>query len=318
MAFQVTCRECGHINQIATPIRPNNYICGECGITGSLPAAPESLGNSTRESTARFHCPSCGRKYAINPVLAGKKVRCKGCGEGVWIPGAESAPSQSKIKVSETSPHAIPPEQPAADTEQGVTGRTRSHAVPPSESEARGQVHQKVPGREAVESTKSEVRGENEQKDARNTGYFDPRETLTVAGGITAFVAVLAFLSWCYPDLRFLIGTFLCILGFIVYLLGAASLKQVVTEEGFHHVVLFQYFPPYQWYLVATRWSETKDFVAFFATGLIILGIGVTVLKTSPIGKKGEDSERAEPRVQQGSQLVPPPAFSGGVAKEID
>ena len=37
----------------------------------------------------RFNCPSCGRKFAAKPDLAGKKIRCNRCGAGVRVPAGD-------------------------------------------------------------------------------------------------------------------------------------------------------------------------------------------------------------------------------------
>lgn len=338
MALQVTCRECGHVNHVDMSRSRQKYLCGGCGRMGTPPTAQTEADGSAERSVVRFKCPSCGLKYATKPDLAGKKIRCKGCGAGVRVPGSSIAAesSRSTMKTSGSSSHAMASKRPdkarvSSDGEddnlslladlaalEGVKGRNSAEAVVPSRSEAMEQVRQKVAEEEAVEALKKEAKAKKKRKKKKGTSDFDPKDTLNLAGGVTAFVGVLAFLSWGYPDLRFPVGGFMCILGFIVYLLGAASIKQVVAEEGFHHVVLFRFFPPYQWYFVATRWSQTKDFVAFFAAGLIILGIGGAVLKTSPIGKKAEASERAYQKLHQGSESDAPPAVADEPADEPD
>jgi hypothetical protein len=100
------------------------------------------------------------------------------------------------------------------------------------------------------------------------------------------------------------------VIGFIVYLLGAAALRQVVAEGGLFQVLLFRFFPPYQWWFVATNWAETKDFVAFFGAGLVIMAIGSAVIKTSPTARKAEESERAYQKLGQSGQAEAPPAIS--------
>lgn len=295
----------------------------------TIPVSQQGASGSSGPSALRFKCPSCGLKYVTKLDMAGKKIRCKGCGAGVRVPGTDSA--TDRLTTGSSSSHAIASIPPAKDhasddslslledlaTLEGGKRSKRAEAVLPSRTEAMEQVRQKVVEQEAAEAVKKEAKAKKKRKKKKGSSYFDPKDTLILAGGVTGFVAVLAFLSWGYPDLRFPVGSFMCVLGFIVYLLGAASIKQVVAEEGFHHVVLFRFFPPYQWYFVATRWQETKDFVAFFAAGLIILGIGGAVLKTSPIGKKAEASEQAYQKLHQGGEeadapnVMPEPAAEG-------
>ena len=87
MALKVTCRDCGHVNQVDMSRSSQKYLCGGCGVMGTLPAAQGEVGDSAESSVVRFKCPSCGMKYATKPEMAGKKIRCKGCGAGVRVPG---------------------------------------------------------------------------------------------------------------------------------------------------------------------------------------------------------------------------------------
>lgn len=331
MTHPVTCRECGHVNQVDTSRAGEKYLCGGCGMMDAAPAASPT----SEPALLRFACPACGRKFATKPTLAGQKIRCKGCGAGVRVP-APGAKSSAAVATSHavaptvnrtTSPKpaaAPPPPATGGDDDsiallddlaaiEGGGRRSRAEAVLPSRTEAMEQVRQKVAEQEAVEAQqKAEKAKKKRKKKKKGSSYFDPKDTLILVGGVTAFVAVLAFLSWGYPDLRFPVGGLMCIVGFIVYLIGAASIRQVVAEEGVHHVILFRFFPPYQWYFVATRWAETKDFVAFFGAGLIILAIGGVVIKSSPIGKKAQESEEAYQNASKGNlgDSEPPPVMA--------
>jgi hypothetical protein len=304
----------------------------------TVPAPKETVGAADVPVTVlRFACPSCGRKYATKPEMAGKKIRCNRCGAGVRVPGGDATSvalsSQTEIKTDDidtaapTGPdrgRATRAGDRAGKTSsllddlasiQGVKRPERAESVLPSRAEAMELVRQRVADQEAVEAQKKEEKAKKKRRKKRS-GYFDPKETLSLVGGVVAFVAVLTFLAWGYPDLRFPLGGLLCIIGFIVYLLGAASLKQRVAEEGPLQALLFRFCPPYQWWFVATHWAETKDFVAFFAAGMVILAIGSAVIKTSAIGKKAEASERAYQKLRQGDQTEVPPALPQGIADD--
>jgi hypothetical protein len=189
----------------------------------------------------------------------------------------------------------------------------RAEAVLPSRSETIQQVRQDLAQQEAEETQKkAEKSKKKKKKRKKKTGDFDPKDTLILVGCLGGFVALLAVLGWRFPDFRFPLGGFLCVVGFIVYVLGAVSLRQLVAEEGLIKLMLFRFFPPYQWWFVATRWSETRDFAAFFASGLMILAIGGAIIKMSPTGKKAEESERSYQTARQGSQAEAPPALSEG------
>src|SRR5262249_26160558 len=106
---------------------------------------------------------------------------------------------------------------------------------------------------------------------------------------------------------------------FVVYLLGVSSLRQLVAEEGVLKALLFRFFPPYQWWFVATRWTETKDFVAFFGAGMLILSIGSAIIKTSAIGKRAEAADRADQKAKGATQAesAPPPPVVGQPRKAV-
>jgi len=180
------------------------------------------------------------------------------------------------------------------------------------------QVRQQVAEEEAVETQKKAEARKRRKKKKKGSSYFDLKETLSLVAGVGALVAVLAVLAWGYPDLRFPLGGFLCVIGFIVYLLGSVSLRQLVAEEGFLKALLFRFCPPYQLWYVATNWADTKDFVAFFASGLIIMSIGGAVIKTSRVGQMAEASERAYQKMVRGRQAEAPPPVSKGIIRDDD
>lgn len=60
-------------------------------------------------------CPGCGQRYSVGPELAGKKIRCRGCGGGVRIPGATgSSPPAPPKRAAPSVPKAAAPPKPKA------------------------------------------------------------------------------------------------------------------------------------------------------------------------------------------------------------
>jgi len=169
------------------------------------------------------------------------------------------------------------------------------------------EVRETVAAKEAVEQEKAVKKKKKKKK--KGSGYFDPKDVLMLVGGVAAFVAVLGGVAYAVPDFRFPVGGLLCLVGFIVYLLGAAALRQLAADEGDMHALLFRFVPPYQWWFVATRWSDAKDYVAFFGAGMVIMAMGGLIIKTSPIGKEAEASHRAYKAATEGGAADAPPAF---------
>jgi hypothetical protein len=147
------------------------------------------------------------------------------------------------------------------------------------------------------------------KKRKKKQGFFDAKETLKLVAGVGVVVALVVVAAWRLPDFRFPLGGILCVVGFITYLLGWVSLRQLVAEEGALQSLMFRFLPPYQWWYVMTHWAETRDYVAFFASGLMILALGGAIIKISPVGKEAAESERAFQKATRGTEVEaePPP-----------
>jgi len=63
-----------------------------------------------------FPCPTCGRKLKAEPELAGRKVKCKKCGQAIIVPGdTVIQPSPAQAQRSAPSPsHHDEPDEPQA------------------------------------------------------------------------------------------------------------------------------------------------------------------------------------------------------------
>jgi DNA-directed RNA polymerase subunit RPC12/RpoP len=347
MQFSFNCHACGREMVAEWSHIGQNVACAGCGKAMSVPAPMETAqGADATGMVVRFACPACGRKFATKPGLAGKKIRCNRCGGGVRVPTGEAvavasfgsgSPSEHAAKDARRdgpAPRRSNPrgtEKPTArfgvdargegtssfheldhfDLVEEALDAGPSSAVLPSRSETMEQMrrqadeHDAAAGEERADKTKPKKK---KKKKRKKSGYFDPKDTLILVGCASALVGVLGFLAWAYPHFRFPLGGFLCVIGFVVYLLGALSIRQLVAEEGLIKLIVYRFFPPYQLWFVVTRWSDTKDYFAFFLSGMIILSIGGAVIKTSPTGKKAEESEQVFQRMVRGEGAESPPA----------
>ena len=103
-------------------------------------------------------------------------------------------------------------------------------------------------------------------------------------------------------------------IGAVLYLMAAISLRRLTEQLGFFKSLLFRFFPPYQLWFVLTRWEETRDYFAFILSGLISVAVGVAIVITSPTYKAAEASERAyqsmvDEWVRGGGVYAPPPVI---------
>ena len=65
--------------------------------------------------TIAFQCPSCGHGFKVDRSLAGKKGRCKACGNLFMVPSspAEAAPPRNLKTIGEKSPPKTAKADPA-------------------------------------------------------------------------------------------------------------------------------------------------------------------------------------------------------------
>ena len=347
MTFPFTCSACGHVNHFGWSQAGQKINCASCAKSMTVPVPMETVGESAPPPRAfRFRCPSCGRKFSTKPELAGKKIRCTGCGAGVRVPQGEgdelAEPSGAAIQsyagsgeaTASLAPGRSRTNMPSADHAEPIqvsplldelgwieTAKRpgRAESVLPSRTELMEQVRQQELEAAEVESrTKAEKAKKKKKTKKKGSSYFDPKETLTLVAGVGAVVGVLAFLAWGYPEFRFPLGGLLSVIGFIVYLLGAVSLRQLVAEEGVVQALMFRFCPPYQWWFIITRWADAKDFFAFFLAGAMIMAVGGFVIKTSPTGKKADASERAYQKIMKSKKAEAAPPVSNVFTPDDD
>ncbi len=296
-----------------------------------------------------FRCPACRRKFAAKPELAGKKIRCTGCGAGIRVPWAdeESVVQPSRAATTEdsgksglsfrTSPStgsvsrvAAPSvaddeatHEPPLDDQFAWIKKARRRkppkAVLPSRAELIEQVNQKnAEDAAAREQARIEKAKKKSKQKKKGSGYFDLKETLQLVAGVSALVGFIAFLAWGYPGMRFPLGGFLCVIGFIVYLLGSSSLRRLVADEGVLKLLLYRFCPPYQLWYIMRNWEETKDFFAFFVAGYVIMALGGGIIKTSEEGRRAEIQDRAYQKLKQSRPVQSPPAVFKGMGRDDD
>ena len=86
-------------------------------------------------------------------------------------------------------------------------------------------------------------------------------------------------------------------------------LRQLVAEEGIIKVLMFRFFPPYQWWFVFTRWQDAKDFFAFFLAGAMVMSLGGADHQNFPRRSEGRSvPTRLEKMLKAKQAESPPPA----------
>jgi DNA-directed RNA polymerase subunit RPC12/RpoP len=328
------CPACGRKFAIKASLAGQKIRCSGCGAGVRVPseegsAVTPAVAAESPPALVKFRCPTCQQVSEARAELAGEKVQCSGCGAGIRVPAAKGAPAQSPRPALKTFGAAdgatttAAPGRPKADggagglsyaleelaSIEGVEAPRRAGKVLPSRSETMEQVRQQATASAVAEDDQPEKKKKKKKKKKRKkTGSSDAKDTLVLVAGVGVVVGALALVAWRVPDLRFPLGGLLCVVGFVVYLLGAAAIRQLVAEEGGFQVLLFRFFPPYQLWFVVRNWADTKDFVAFFAAGLVIMALGGGVIKTSAVGKRAAAADRAIEKARQSTEAEAPSA----------
>ena len=92
--------------------------------------------------------------------------------------------------------------------------------------------------------------------------------------------------------------------------MGIVSLQELVADKASFILLLFRFFPPFQWLIIATRWAEPKDFAPFFVVGAIIIGLGGGFISTAPGGRQADKPAKTVRRKGRpiAQPKAPPPA----------
>ncbi len=337
-AVTFRCPACNRKFATKAELAGKKIRCTGCGAGVRVPAV-DSGAAVPADATARapvmvkFRCPTCKQVSEAPADRAGETVPCGGCGTALRVPpgpvAAAARPSSrpALMTFGGTDGVAAPAaaaRRPGTDdgagglsqpleglaSIEGVEAPRRAGSVLLSRSATMEQVRQEA----AVAAEEKAAKAKKKKKKKRKkAGDADAKDTLILVAGVGAVVAVLALVAWRLPDLRFPLGGVLCVVGFIVYLLGLAALRQLAAEEGAFQALLFRFFPPYQLWFVARNWTDTRDYVAFFGAGLMILSLGGAVIKTSSVGKEAAAADRAYQKATRGTQSQVPPAPTGAV-----
>lgn len=114
MPIKASC-ECGHSFEAPSKYAGQKVKCPKCKQPLKIPAkkaAAGSAGAAAKPSKITVKC-KCGKAFAAKAELAGKKVKCPGCGDPVVIPAKGGAGKSAK--KSAAPKQAAPAKQPNAE-----------------------------------------------------------------------------------------------------------------------------------------------------------------------------------------------------------
>jgi hypothetical protein len=139
MPVVIACSACQGKMKVADELAGKAVKCPKCGQvirTAPAPAVTAARPQPAPAGPLVLACPACQKKMQVRPELAGKAVKCPGCGKAVKVPGPATPPpapapagGEGWLDVNEA---AAPPPAAAGDWGQGLMD---GHRVPDAMSE---------------------------------------------------------------------------------------------------------------------------------------------------------------------------------------
>jgi len=345
------CKQCGEVfrlpmpngNVVETVTQPKpppspQRSAQESFLGDKSPAASVSRAPATGPSVAghgssvgrpiSLDCPGCGKHYEVDAALAGKKSRCKQCGEVFPIPVPMGIVTELPSKPGRgTSPP--PPSQPPLiemelifGEEPEVFKRAQSYAAPADDEEelpAPSRIAYPKPSRKP-----SARRAMDPQLGIAVTGWYLALNALgifglwifhSVAGPEPAIFKVFVLIYMVLFSLSHLVLTFW----------GGIWLLVIAFRESTAQGWLCLLVPCYQAYYILTRWEDTRGgFCLLFGSHIpaIVLAVMSPLMfgDRDPLGanpEKPKVAAKPAPKfnnapVQVEEPPAPPTAFGPG------
>ncbi len=293
-------------------------------------ASPNHSSALTATTKIVMNCPGCRKRYEVDGALAGKKSRCKDCGEVFLIPtprGRQSEPAPAERQVS--SPLLSPTPPPRASASKPLSPayweaveEDSPTVFKPSRNpapRAYDEVELAPPPRAAYNKPKPNTRR------PRDWGN-NPDVGITIAGLYVAatILVVIGFWIWIQASSPAVnrIGQIFAITSFLLHgtalllsLAGSIWLLVIAFKEKMEQGLLCLLVPCYAFYYIFTRWQDTKGafVLELLPVGNIVLLFGIAYAVGMASGRNAADVARERMAARSGAvaagDLPPPPAF---------
>jgi hypothetical protein len=241
---------------------------------GAGPATPAA-------ETIVINCPGCGKRYELSGTLAGKKSRCRQCGEVFAI-----ATPQAAVRQPETLTMTLLPEEPSTTPPQAPPESYWESVLADDTGDAQEQKGRKPadyddfelpsPTRPAAGSRKSKRTGRDTGIGVAISGWFSVALLVLLAGAYGS--GSLGLLS--KSQVRGFVGVSLMLTMLacaILIIWGTIWLVVVAFREDAGCGLMFLFVPFYQLYYIWTRMAETKGPASMVAVAYFVI-IGFAIL----------------------------------------
>lgn len=281
--------------------------------SGGAPAMPPPA------ATIVIDCPGCGKRYELSGALAGKKSRCRQCGEVFAI-----AVPQTSGREPEAITMALLPEEPSAKPMQNPPESYWESVLADDPNEPAGQKSSRlpdyddfdVPSRGASPRVKKSGIGRDTTIGVLISGWFSVALFVLLAGAYGAGFLGLLSKSQVSGFIGISLALTMMVCGILI-IWGTVWLVVVAFREQARCGIMFLFVPLYPLYYIWTRMAETKGpasmvAVAYFVIiGMAILGpavdpSGAPVAQSQPAAEVPTTAPIAHPPQPPGSEPITP------------
>jgi len=256
-----------------------------------------------------LECPGCGKRYEVESSLAGKKARCKQCGEVFRIPGSDTAETGELVSPERTGQRGTAPAEASrspsrsASSWESILGDNGVRPAPPTQQppelywdvlrndDADVGSKQKAakpadydefdlppPPRMAArhKPSTSGKRGSDTSMGVAVSGWFSVALLVLFAGAYGAGAIGLLSRSQARGFISISLALTM-IAGGVLILWGTIWLVLVAFREEARCGWMFLFVPFYPLYYIFTRMVETKGPASMIAVAYFVI-IGMAVL----------------------------------------
>ena len=248
----------------------------------------------------KVSCDGCGKTYQVDDRFAGKKAKCKACGQGMQVPGARvpanaSPPAaKSTLKTSApSSPKAVTKSSRKPVTSDGTDGEFDFSAL--DDVERSGAIDHSYQAPAMIAAPPEKARSAS----AKGTTFADAKARNTPAGKVKVVEGPKTFAESMIPGVMGYVFIALMVIGIVglaneklggMVALGLGALGilfcvfaklrtlSMARDEGFGTYLMYRFVPFYSFYYVCTRWDDAGDSVLSWMKGATMLVLAFILL----------------------------------------
>lgn len=272
----------------------------------------------------KVRCDGCGKTYQVDDRFAGKKAKCKACGQGMQVPGAPVAASASSPSAR-SGPKASPPVSPKSSTKPSIKPSRKPVKVDATDGEFDYSALDDVERTGAIDhdyqppamiAAPTDAAKSSSSKGttfaaakARNTpagkvkideGPKTFAESMIpgVMGYIFVALMLVGIVGLANEKLGGMIALGLGAIGLLCCVFAKLSTLSKAREEGFGTYLMYRFVPFYSFYFVCTRWDDARDSVLSWMKGMAMLVLAFVLLARAGglnqvLGRKVDDADDA-------------------------